>query len=224
MDFKKEYHKIRNLYKRNPDDNYESLLIGQFDRPEFQFLQTCNWIGTEKVDGTNIRVGWNGQKVSFSGKTENAQIPEHLMQELFEMFPKEKLAKCFSSTDEWDNDTESGYCLYGEGYGVKIQKGGGLYISKSCSFILFDVAYNGMFLERENVRDIANKLKIEVVPVRAVSNLRSLTEFVKKGFNSGVSEAIREAEGLVIRPETELLDRSGKRIIAKLKTKELQKS
>ena len=221
MNYKKEYHKICNLYKRNPDDDFKSLLIGQFDRPEFRFLMGCQWIGTEKIDGTNIRVGWNGQKISFGGRTANAQIPAHLIQELVEMFSKDKLANCFEITDETG---DSGYCLYGEGYGAKIQKSGGLYISDGCSFILFDVTYNGTFLERKNVCDIANQLEIEVVPIVEIGNLDELTVFVKNGFGSQISETSRLAEGLVIRPQTELLDRSGKRIIAKLKTNELQKS
>jgi len=41
---------------------------------------------------------------------------------------------------------------------LKIQKGGGNYIADGVDFVLFDVWINGIWLERENVEDIAEKL------------------------------------------------------------------
>ena len=53
--------------------------------------------------------------------------------------------------------------LYGEGFGAKIQKGGGNYIPNGQSFILFDVVIDGWLLQRKNVQDIATKLGIDTV-------------------------------------------------------------
>ena len=45
--------------------------------------------------------------------------------------------------------------LYGEGYGARIQKGGGKYLAKSCDFVLFDVKIGDWWLRREAVDEIA---------------------------------------------------------------------
>jgi hypothetical protein len=52
----KEYHKIQTVFKRDPSNNYKTLLEGEFAIPEFGYLQDNEWVFTEKVDGTNIRV------------------------------------------------------------------------------------------------------------------------------------------------------------------------
>jgi hypothetical protein len=111
-------------------NNGKTLLMGQFSLPEFEFLRNVPWVFTEKVDGTNIRVMIEGGRVSFGGKTDNAQIPAPLVARLREVFDPlaEKLTEIFPS----------GGCLYGEGYGPKIQKGGGNYGSAQ-DFVLFDV-------------------------------------------------------------------------------------
>ena len=44
------------------------------------------WEWTEKVDGTNIRLIWDGHNVSFAGRTDKAQIPDHLLEKLEQLF------------------------------------------------------------------------------------------------------------------------------------------
>jgi hypothetical protein len=63
------YHKIQTVFLRNTEDNFKSLLEGQFAKPEFEFLANNQWDWTEKVDGMNIRVMFNGEKVYLAGKT-----------------------------------------------------------------------------------------------------------------------------------------------------------
>ena len=123
----KEYHKIQTVYKRDPDNKFKTLLDGQFSMPEFEYLKDNEWVFTEKIDGTNIRVMFDDGKVTFGGKTDNAQIPAFLYQKLQELFPVDRLRCVF----------EDSCCLYGEGYGARIQKGGGKYIPEGVSFILF---------------------------------------------------------------------------------------
>ena len=115
---------------------------------------------TEKVDGMNIRIMWNGKEIIYAGRSDNAQIPMPLMYRLDELF-KAKIERFIEIFSEQD----SSVCLYGEGYGAKIQKGGGNYISDGVGFVLFDIQIDGIYLDRESVEDIASKLGISVVPI-----------------------------------------------------------
>jgi ATP-dependent RNA circularization protein (DNA/RNA ligase family) len=208
-----EYHKIQTVYLRDPATKYKTLLEGQFARPEFKYLQQADWIFTEKVDGTNIRIVWSPEsfreKVTFAGKTDNAQIPPFLFKKLQELFPAEKFEALYPGNS---------MCLYGEGYGAKIQKGGGDYVSDGVNFILFDVLINDNWLERENVEDIATKLDIKTVPIIGKGNLHYGIFLVKNKFASLLRET--PPEGLVMRPRVELRDRRGRRVITKLKGKD----
>src|ERR1035438_4001561 len=124
----KEYHKIQTIFKRS--EQTKKIIIGDYSLPEFEYLRDNQWIGTEKIDGTNIRVIWTGNEVIFKGKTDDAQIPASLVTNLQRMFTAPLLERVFSN---------SPVCLYGEGFGAKIQKAGGRYIPDNSSFILFDI-------------------------------------------------------------------------------------
>ena len=108
----KEYHKIQTIYKREPKTHYRTLLDGEYSLPEFEFLKDNPWVFTEKVDGTNIRIIFEDEKITFGGKTDRAQIPVPLMNRLNEMFLP--LVDRFS-----DIFGEASACLYGEGYGAR---------------------------------------------------------------------------------------------------------
>lgn len=202
-----EYHKIQSVYKR--DEKTHKFIEGQFSLPEFEYLKDCKWVWTEKIDGTNIRVSWNDGKIKLDGKTDNAQIPAFLYRRLTELFTPDKLQAVFP---------DGGVILYGEGYGAKIQKGGGNYIPDGVDFILFDVNIGGWWLKREDVDDIAKTLEILSVPVTGRDTLKTAIEVVRSGIPSLIGKC--EAEGLVLRPEVELKDRHGHRIITKIKTKD----
>lgn len=209
----KEYPKIQTVWKRDPETKYKTLLAGQFARPEFEYLKKCEWIWTEKIDGTNIRVIFS-HEVIFRGKTDNAQIPPFLERKLEELFPFEKMDFAFG---------ESEICLYGEGYGARIQKGGGNYISDGVGFILFDVLIDRWWLQREQVEDIAYKLGIPVVPVVGLGYLETAIKITKGDFSSALMQGGLPAEGLVMFPKELLFDRAGRRIITKIKAKDFEK-
>lgn len=202
-----EYHKIQTVFKRDPNNHYKTLLPGEYSLPAFDYLKSCKWVFTEKIDGTNIRVIWKGGVLSFGGKTDRAQIPQFLLDALESTFTQDKMADKFG-------DTEA--CLYGEGYGPKIQ-GGGKYKDTN-DFILFDVRIGEWWLERDNIEDVAYNLSVDVVPVIGQGSLGDMVETVKEGFNSLWGEF--QAEGIVARPAVELKARSGERIITKLKHKD----
>src|SRR3990167_6020153 len=164
----KEYHKIQTVFKR--DEKTKQIIVGDYSLPDFEYLKDNEWVFTEKVDGTNIRVMWNGSSVVFGGKTDNAQIPIKLLYALQELFEGTVKRELFKSVFSGTEPGEVSVCLYGEGYGATIQKGGGNYLSGQ-SFVLFDVLINGMWLERENVEDIANKFGLKIVPIIGNGNL-----------------------------------------------------
>jgi ATP-dependent RNA circularization protein (DNA/RNA ligase family) len=211
-----EYHKINTIFKR---DSKGKIIIGDYSEPSFEFLKDNIWVFTEKVDGTNIRVMWDGENVVFGGRTDNAQIPVFLLNKLQELFEGNK-KMIFKNIFVPKQNKKLEVCLYGEGYGNKIQKMGSYYIKDGVDFVLFDVNINNIWLERKNVEDIASKFGIKVVPIIGEGTLKDMVEIVKKGFNSKWGNF--EAEGIVARPKVELKDRLGRRIITKLKTKDFK--
>ncbi|UOF78242.1 RNA ligase [Caudoviricetes sp.] len=212
----KEYHKIQTVFRRDMSTNFKTLLEGEYSLPELKYLKDCLWVFTEKVDGTNIRVMLDGDKITFGGKTEDAQIPQFLVNRLNDLFlpiqAREKLRGVFSDAKQ--------VCLYGEGYGAKIQKGGGNYIKHGQDFCLFDVWVDGLWLKREDIEDVANKLSFgfTVAPIIGTGTLDTMVEMAREGFDSLWGPFT--AEGIVARPEVELITRRGERVITKIKHKD----
>ncbi len=205
-----KYHKIQTVFKRDVNTNFKTLLFGEFSKPEFEYLQNNLWEFTEKVDGTNIRIIINNGKIEFKGKTDKAQIPPFLL---------EKLKQIFLTIDDriFDLFGDNDVCLYGEGYGAKIQKGGGNY-RQDQSFVLFDVKIGKWWLQRSGVEEIANKLSLDIVPIIGEGTLWDMVEMAKEGFKSRWGDFL--AEGIVARPKVELFARNGERIITKIKHKD----
>ena len=210
----KKYPKIQSLFKRDPK-NKNRFIMGQWATPELEFLQNNVWDFTEKVDGTNIRIRFDGKGREFGGKTENAQIPAHLYKKLEQFFPEDLLGSVFP-----DLNVGTVVMLYGEGYGHKIQKAGRLYIPKSTEpdFVLFDVQIGDWWLKRDSVDEIASKLNIKSVPIIGEGTLRDAISLMQLGFKSRWGDF--NAEGLVARPRIELFARDSSRIITKVKEKD----
>lgn len=200
------YHKIDSVFKRDPENRHKTFLMGQYARPEFEYLKDCTWLWDEKVDGTNIRVIWGGETVEYRGRTDRAEIPAPLLEMLTRFLPAGK----FRSQP---------ITLYGEGYGPKIQKGGGNY-REDQSFVLFDALVGDYWLKKEAVMGIAHELGLDVVPEVGRGTLAEAIEFVKAGFTSTWGDFM--AEGIVLRPEVQLFNRQGSRVITKLKHKDFR--
>ena len=204
------YPKIPSVFKR--DEQTHKFIPGEWSSPEIEYLATSDWVATEKVDGTNIRVVWEPDTpVRFAGRTNNSSVPTFLLERLGTLFPPEK----FNSFDAM--------CLYGEGHGARIQRGGANYKADGTDFVLFDVRALGSqdvwwWLGRDNVEDIATQLGIGVVPIRRIDSLWNLLDIVQEGFTSNWGDF--PAEGLVLRPQVDLCTRAGHRIITKAKHKD----
>jgi len=208
----REYPKIFGPYDRHVEGpNRNKLIEGQWSNPTLEYLQDTEWVFTEKVDGTNIRVHWDGHKVTFGGRTETAQIPAKLIARLLDLFPEELFEQVFGDAD---------VTLYGEGFGAGIQKGGGNY-SPAPEFVLFDVQVGDWWLERANVEDVATKMGLHVVPVVLRGGIHEAIAVIRGGLRSAWGDF--PAEGLVGVPAVGLSDRAGRRVMVKVKAKDFPK-
>lgn len=198
-----KYHKIQTVWERDHNNNYKTLIAGAWATPAFEYLAQNHWVYTEKVDGTNIRIIWDGERIEFRGRTDRAQIPPFLLDALRE------------NTDPVDfaNVFDAPVCLYGEGYGPKIQRGGKY--RADASFVLFDVKIGRYWLHRIDVETIAAALGLGVVPIIGDGTLLEMIATVRSGLRSQWGGF--EAEGIVARPAVPMFDRRGKRIITKIK-------
>lgn len=209
-----EYPKIETLYDR--DEKFK-VIPGALRRPEFALPR--RWVVTEKIDGTNIRVGMTADgAVSFAGRTDSAQIPPHLLAYLAATFTRDRMAAALAPETE--------VVLFGEGYGAKIQNGGDY--RPDVGFALFDVWIDGWWLEPENIIDVAGKLGIEHAPYVSVAaddvvstsySADTLRELLPGGMSVvAASRGLeRPAEGIVARTSPMLFDRRGRRVMWKLK-------
>lgn len=205
----KEYHKIEGLFERNPET--KKLEEGKFRNPIIEYLKNNKWEFTEKIDGTNIRVIWDGHRVSFYGRTDKSQIPAELTNRLIELFGGNNNEELFEQ-----KFGEKPAMLIGEGYGGKIQGKNGY--SKKEDFILFDVIVGESYLNRESVNDIARHFQIKSVPIILTGTIKEGIDYVKTKPDSAVGN--EKSEGLVGRPKFELNNNIGRRIIAKIKVRD----
>ena len=220
-----EYQKINTLFLR---DEKNIIIPNMFTNPVFEELKDLKWECTEKIDGTSMRVEIMpllddnfkciDAHIEFKGRTDKAQIPDHLLKKMSELFKKEKLIEIFNLYERPANIT-----IFGEGYGMKIQKGGN-YIKNDVGFILFDVRVESWWLRREDLEKIANQLNIPIVPIIGYMTIEEACDYVKKGFKSTIAEnKDYDAEGLVLKTRNGLLFRNGSRIITKIKTVDFRK-
>lgn len=211
------YPKIQSVYHRYIDGPFKGkFIIGEWADPVFEYLKDLTWVWKEKVDGTNIRVQyWGGaiieqnRKVIVRGKTDKAQRIEPLYSIAEKMFPPEWFQEHF--------DPGVDICLYGEGYGAGIQKGGRY--RKDQGFILFDIKIGHWWLKYEDVADIAIAGDINYIPIFYVRTLTEAIDNIGAGLPSRWGDCFN-MEGLVGQPLISLNMRNGQRVITKIKTKD----
>jgi hypothetical protein len=207
----KEYNKIYSPFKR---DEVTNKLTREWSRPEFEYLKDKEWFGTEKIDGTNIRIMWNGADITIGGKTDNASLSTDLLSTLQKQFSTLPMRQRFAEKFETKQ-----VCLYGEGYGAGIQKGGVYRPDKG--FILFDVMIDGVWLNIGNVKGIAESFEVDITPTVVCGTLEYLISYVEKKPQSTFGDF--PMEGIVARPGCVLLTNRGERVITKIKYKDFSK-
>ena len=198
------YQKIAGPFKRDMTTN--KVIPGAWTSPELEALaDTPIWFATEKIDGTNMRVMWDGYRVTVGGRTERSELHKQLVDTMTEMFPEEKFEQTFG---------EKPVTIFGEGYGAGIQNGGKYSTEKS--FAMFDVAVNGKYLRSQDVLNLGYSWDIKHAPLLLDdATLHEVISRVKNGLQSGYGSF--NAEGMVAKTNLGLLDHRGDRIIVKVK-------
>lgn len=210
----KEYIKIETPFQRDMTGS-KKLIEGAWRNETVEYLKDNPWVFTEKIDGTNISVDWDGHAVSFYGRTERASIPAPLANFLFATFGGPVNEQMFEQTFDGTH-----VILYGEGYGSKIQNGGNY--RDDVSFILFDVYFpdQDLWLKRDAVENIAMSFGIDAVPIIFTGTIQDAIDYVKTAPQSRFGTA--KMEGLVGRPAVEVRDRRGNRVITKIKVRDFK--
>lgn len=228
------YPKIQTLWKRNEKG---IIIPGDYSKSEFRNIKW--WHITEKIDGMNIRIvyknsldGWK-PTLNFFGRTDRAVIPEELIHYLEAVFTIELFEYWFPSAKY--------ICLFGEGYGHKIQKNGQEYTPYQ-EFILFDTFIDGWWLKQDTVTEIADNFEIPRVPVLGVWSRSKAEDFIdprvsisKSQFDtfinnindniplSIIAREPKKIEGIICRSQPLMLFRNKTPVQFKLKVKDYQK-
>ena len=222
-----EYTKIDTINSRDLDGN-KRLIEGSFRDPAIEYLKDVKFEATEKADGTNVSVYWDGHKVSLNGRTAAAQLPKELLtmleacfmdsqtEQLFEQLfpPKEELGGAVKYITD--------VTIYGEGIGPKIQKVGKLY-GDQYRFLVFDIKVGNTYLEHSNpfYKDIVRAFGMEEVPTLPDMTPLEAIEFVKSKPKSWINSDA-PMEGVVLRPKIRLYGPNGSRLIVKVKAKDYE--
>lgn len=105
-----EYPKIETLFVRDDETHKVTDVIRN---RVYGIIKTWHW--TEKIDGTNIRLVWDKEKMTIAGRTDNASIPAKLIDYINSAVKLDYLKEAFAN---------STLVVYGEGFGAGIQRGG----------------------------------------------------------------------------------------------------
>lgn len=226
-DFGSPYLKINSAFKRDTSIPGNPIIEFNWAQPEFEYLWDVCWRWTEKIDGTNIRLYWDGRTVTLGGRTDRAQIPASITDAIKILgllepgqwqakWPYEGVGdvgiKCPSVT------------LFGEGYGAGIQKGGGNYRA-DVGFILFDVLVQDgntghkWWLLPEAVQGIADEFGVDTVPFWGELTPGQAWAVLKDGGLHSSFEGVT-MEGIVGTPVVPMYDRAGHRVIMKMKQRD----
>ncbi|NCD07793.1 MAG: hypothetical protein EOL97_16915 [Spirochaetia bacterium] len=209
----KEYHKIETLFKFNGETKkYTNELYNK----NVELLKDNQWLFTEKIDGTNLRIYWDGHKLQYGGRTNNAQFSKDQIEFIEERLTNENIETIFEQKFQ---DVE--VYVFGELFGVKIQNGGLYTNGKGLDFKVFDIEIDGVTLTYDSMTKLANELNYQYVPLVIIGTIDCAINYVLTHYTSTFSNA--ELEGLVGKPIGDFRDRLGKRIVVKIKRKDLLK-
>lgn len=214
----KEYQKIPNFYKF---DNETKSFITEIYDPYVDYLKDLTWIVSEKVDGTNIRVHYDGHTVEWSGRTDKSNLPKEVEELLKNTFGDSEIIfeQLFGDKD---------VVLFMECYGGKIQ--GGLYGGEE-RLIGFDVMVNGFYLDKTVIAEIFGKFGVKCVNFWEVHGLNNVVNSLALSHGSPEQyisplccKGTTIIEGFVCVPKLRIYDNQGNRIIVKIKRGTIEKT
>ena len=169
------------------------------------------WVVSEKVDGTNTRIIWDGYNLSVKGRTNSSQLQGY----------QNTLLKELSENGNYKFDETFGtkeVVIYGEAFGGKIQ---GNPHNSEPQFKVFDIMVDGIWLQYDAVEDICLSLGLGMIPHSTIEGW----ETVMEAFFSLANERQQSSkyfEGLVAVPAHMPLTRQGERVITKIKVADFE--
>lgn len=222
------YPKITSPFKRTDEKSKTvNTLVWFDDYAQFFGEGGLPFYATEKVDGTNCNIIYDGNHISYTGHTDktvwNPEVEEWIKSKFqtseFEQMCEQRFG---------ENEIK----LCGELIGPKIQNN--FYKLEDYKFILFDIHNDtsNTWWNRWIVEENAKELNLDIVPLIGGSNftdlpseckntLRGWTNLLQNiDFISKINRDV-EIEGFVVRPLMELLKANGERVIYKIKIKDI---
>ena len=178
---------------------------------EFEFLKRLKYYATEKLDGTNIRLYYDGYNTTIHGRTEKSELPKGFLEKFNKLYDLDIIN---SQMEELFGDKE--VVIYGEGIGEKIQADGEKYVKDGIDFVVFDILVNDVFLDRENVEKITENLGLKIVDVVIEGDLEEIINFVKEEQKS-IYNSNHIMEGVVAKPLIPLYFKDETRVCFKIK-------
>ena len=167
----------------------KNLMPGIWIDETVQALANYTWVWTEKINGTNVRVHWDGYGFSFGARKEGSEIPPFLLDRLKEIF-NDAAEQIF---EQMFGDKP--VTVFGEGYGHKIGGQGDGYLPDRVDLILFDVLISGNYQTRNTVSQVAKALGLGIWQLcpnghRQLASLASLLQPSCSGLLSALSEQL----------------------------------
>lgn len=208
--------------EETPDKHYTKVSsIDNLYLVDLNDFKDTKVLVTEKLDGTNARVGYDNGKLWCGGHNHILEIGEahkydgfgwgHYVKDTGLDTRLAEYAKAHALPD---------IALYGEFCGPKIQANP--YKLEALNFYCFDIRSENRWLPWGEVVKICSALQVDLVPVELENEVLD-TEWLEKIFRSPstLNPSLQQREGVVVKAfdETERFQ-TGKRKIFKYRTKE----
>lgn len=231
----KDYPKINSIFKRGSD---KSFIVGDYSTPEIEYLRHCTWVGTEKINGRNICIGWfpeNPDQIAVMGRNDKAKdvsIPVGLLSLITRTFSGRKFKLFCEQMESMTNKSYSPEILiYGEGYGYHCADDSEKYIvdfdhlnpdsPDNTGFRVFDIRIDGWWLSYDNMTNVARSLGLNSVKIAGSGDLIWWLNAIGHFYlESDLAPVLME--GVVLKPKVEMHNRKGERIITKIKHKDVK--
>lgn len=236
-----EYGKTENIFAR---DDETKKLIGVFRVPEVGLIDPGQWIATEKIDGTNVRLTivpaedggdyeiFGSFQTILKGRSDAATLPKGLAWEM-PIETQDNPGVLTELYEALELPPHTVVTFYGEAYGAGIQKGG-IYSSEK-RIRVFDLVTSRPRLIRgewshswrpySQLLEAARIVGLTPVPELPRMSLEGYLAAVAHGFSTRITDeggTGGEAEGVVIRTDPYVYNFRGSRVFAKIKTRDFQ--
>lgn len=200
-----ENYEIKDWELEYRDVNLDEM----YTNPAFKYLEDSYWTASRKVDGTNLRIKWDGEQAIYCGKTNKANFTPDQKEYIESVFVEEIFEENFRK----DGKSPT-VIIFAELVGPKIQNGDNGEF-KELEAIIYDVKINETFVSAENIAKIANYFGLQSTYglLKITDTLTNLIEMIASG-------TLGEIEGIVAKPDVELKTNNDYRLITKIKTRD----